>query len=115
MKAWIGAVALTGAVVSGGAMAVPMSYGLGPTTCGLFVTAAEESRAGATAGVHVYMTWLSGYATRASGQSSIDYFKGTDTKSVQLWLDNYCRANPLKTFNDAAESALLELQKGQAR
>jgi hypothetical protein len=92
-----------------------MSYGLGPTTCGLYVTAVEESRTDATTGVYTYMTWLSGYATRVSSENNIDYFKGTDTKSIQLWLENYCRANPLKTFNEAADSALLELQKGKAQ
>ena len=113
MKAWMAIAGLVGLIVCEGAMAEAMTYGLGTTTCGLFVTAAEEARAGQQYGIQAYMTWFSGYATMASGQSNIDYFKGTDTKSVQLWLENYCRVNPLNTFNAAAVSAMVELHRKQ--
>lgn len=114
MKTWMVA-GLVSALSCSTAMGEAMTYGLGTTTCGLYVTAAEEARAGQPYGVLMYMSWFSGYATMASGQSNIDYFKGTDTKSVQLWLENYCRANPLSTFNAAAVSAMVELHKKQTQ
>lgn len=114
MKTWMIA-GLVSVLSCSTALGEAMTYGLGTTTCGLFVTATEEAQAGQPYRAQAYMTWFSGYATMASGQSNVNYFKGTDTKSVQLWLENYCRANPLSTFNDAAVNAMVELHKKQTQ
>ncbi|MBM6448028.1 MULTISPECIES: hypothetical protein [Pseudomonas] len=109
MKAGIAvAVALVAAMTSGPATAVGMAYGYGALGCGKFVAATDEKRAGYPQSLNLFMAWLSGFVSYSSLMSEIEYFKGTDSISVQLWLENYCRANPLEPFNTAALALLLE-------
>ncbi|UZE04695.1 hypothetical protein [Pseudomonas corrugata] len=112
MKAGIStAMALVTALASGQATAVAMNYGYGSLGCGKFIAATDEKRAGFPQTTNLYMAWLSGFASYASAVSEADFFDGTDSDSVQLWLENYCRANPLKPFSMAASSFLLERMK----
>lgn len=113
MKAWIGAIALVGLMAGTEVQAETKTYGLGGSSCGGFVSASEATRTGSQQSVYSYMMWFSGYATMASGQTGIDYFKGSDTESMQLWLESYCRANPLAMFNEAAVHLMVELHKKQ--
>jgi len=106
MKTWIGAVALVGTLASGGAMAEAMVYGLGATSCGKFVAYTKSFQ-------ESYMFWFNGFATMASSQSGIDYFKGTDSAGRLLWIQNYCQAHPLEMFNDASVALMVELHKKQ--
>jgi hypothetical protein len=111
MKAWIAAVALVGALGSGGAVAQAMTYGVGTAGCGEYVSAAEATRIGNVSAIQPYLHWLSGFVSYASSQSGVDYFKGQKTPNVQLWLENYCRAHPLEQFSMSALNLLLELSK----
>lgn len=106
-------VALAGLIVGAEVQAEGKTFGLGGASCGEFVSASEATRTGNQQSVYSYMMWFAGYATMASGQTGIDYFKGTDTKSMQLWLENYCRTNPLAMFNEAAVHLMVELHKKQ--
>jgi len=100
------AVALAGLIASGGAIAEPQVYGLGATSCGKFAAFSKASQQN-------FMDWFAGFASMASGQTGIDYFKGTDMEGRLLWMLNYCRAHPLEMFNDAAVKLMTELHKKQ--
>lgn len=102
MKSWIGAVALVGILASGGAMAGAKIYGLGATSCGKFLSYANDDQ-------EPYMFWFNGYATMASAESGIDYFEGTDGDSRLIWIRNYCQAHPLEMFYDGTVALMAEL------
>lgn len=55
-------------------------------------------------------SWLLGYLSGLAASSGKDYLSGTDNTSIYKWMDNYCRANPLRDVSSggnalAAESA----------
>ena len=39
-----------------------------------------------------------------------NFFEGTDAVSVELYVDNFCRENPLKGISDAMVAMLKELK-----
>ena len=85
MKAGIAAIImLVGTLATGSATAGAKIYGLGATSCGTFVAYPKDIQ-------EPYMFWFNGFATMASSQSGIDYFKGTDNASRLLWIQNYCQ------------------------
>lgn len=59
--------------------------------------------------------WLLGYLSGLAVGSNRDFIKGTDNPSLFLWVDNFCRASPLKDVADAGSQLLRELtrQKGK--
>jgi len=107
------AAAMIGMLAGTEVYAQTMTYGQGKSSCGEYVAASETSRMGKQQRISPYIDWIAGYATLASIQNGIDYFKGTDAKSIQLWLENYCRANPLENFTDAAVQMMKELHGKQ--
>ena len=56
-------------------------------------------------------TWLAGYLSGLSVAMNKDFLKTVDGDSIFLWVDNYCRENPLKTVADAAMNLMFELTK----
>ncbi len=109
---WIAPVVLS-SLFSMGATAQPMVYGVGSQGCGKYVAATDQSKRGAPQAAYVYMTWMSGFVSHASVLDSTDYFKNSDTESVGLWLENYCRTHPLESFSTAVISLMFELVKKQ--
>lgn len=99
------------ALVSGIAHAEPIAYGHGSKKCGNFIAAIEDKRAGNTAQAYQFMVWTSGFASAHSAVTSIDYFKNADSKSIEIWLENYCQKNPLDTYVMATIKLLSELSK----
>lgn len=59
-------------------------------------------------------TWLLGFLSGLAAGTKKDVLDSTDNESVYLWMDNYCKANPLKGTHDGAGYLYLELmeQKG---
>ena len=62
--------------------------------------------------------WLGGYL---SGLNAANIYPGKDPLSklnsaeqMSLWMDNYCRANPLKTVGEGANALYQELAHGKA-
>jgi hypothetical protein len=60
--------------------------------------------------------WVLGYVTRAnydgaSTGANANLTAGTDYEGLYAWIDNYCRANPLKNIANAAENLVATLQK----
>ncbi|MDM0103750.1 hypothetical protein QTH97_02310 [Variovorax sp. J22R24] len=53
--------------------------------------------------------WLLGYLSGMAFVSSKNILKGTDNDSLYLWMDNYCKANPLKDEADGANDLYFEL------
>jgi hypothetical protein len=111
MKA--GIVAALISLFSTGVMGQPMMYGLGTQGCGKYVAVADQGKRGDGQEVYQYITWMSGFMSHASSVNGVDYFKNSDTESVQLWLENYCRAHPLEPFAIAVAQLMVELSKKQ--
>ena len=76
----------------------------GARSCGQWV----EARKG---GYNPAESWLVGFLSGAALGANVDILKGTDNLSLFLWVDNYCRANPLKDLDDAGVDLFLELKK----
>ncbi|MFJ3471018.1 hypothetical protein [Pseudomonas sp. NPDC090201] len=112
MKEWVKAAALT-TLFSTGAVAQPMVYGLGTQGCGKYVAATDQSRRGDSQAIYQYITWMSGFISHASAVDGTEYFKNSDTDSIALWLERYCRAHPLEPFSTAVVHLMLELTKKQ--
>lgn len=55
--------------------------------------------------------WLNGYVSGIALDSGIDFLKNTDNNSVFLWVDNYCKANPLSDLHEAGYWLVVELKK----
>ena len=79
----------------------------GSRSCGTWVS--ERSLKGLEAVISE--TWLVGYLSGMASASEKDFLKGTDNDSLSLWVDNYCRANPLKRTFDAGDALYFELIK----
>lgn len=112
MKARIAAVALT-SLLCGTVNAQPMAYGVGTQGCGKYVAATDQAKRGDSQAVYQYLAWMAGFVSHASLLDGVEYFEGSDTDSVQLWLENYCRAHPLEPFSTSVMHLMLELSKKQ--
>lgn len=103
------AIALVATLTAGHASANGMAYGYGAQGCGKFVEATDQKKAGDSYSSDLFMSWMAGFASYSSGLSGSETLKGTDATSVQLWLENYCRAHPLERFFSAVTHLLQEL------
>ena len=56
-----------------------------------------------------YRLWLAGYLSGFAVGTGKDILKDTDPSSLALWVDNFCRANPLQDLGDAAFQLANEL------
>jgi hypothetical protein len=56
-------------------------------------------------------TWLAGYMTAFDlyGTDREDGSNGTDINGLAGWIDNYCKANPLRTTANAADALTFQL------
>ena len=45
--------------------------------------------------------WLLGFLSGLAAGSGKDILKALDNESVYLWVDNYCRVNPLRGLDEA--------------
>ena len=57
--------------------------------------------------VLITKSWFLGYLSGRAEATRRNFLKGTDSDSIFLWLDNYCRANP----NKGLESAGIDLAR----
>jgi hypothetical protein len=98
------AVSLVLLLFSGTASAVMT---LGSPSCGQWVR--DQSTNGMQAGANRY--WLAGYLSGLAVALQTDSLTTTDSASIELWMDNYCRANPLKGLQDGGVALFRELQQ----
>ncbi len=54
---------------------------------------------------------LVGYLSGAAIYSGLDILKTVDMESLYLWMDKYCKKNPLSTTYDGADILFEELKK----
>lgn len=45
--------------------------------------------------------WLLGFLSGLAAGGGKDILRGVDNESIYLWVDNYCRANPLRGIDEA--------------
>lgn len=55
--------------------------------------------------------WLNGFLSGAAAQKGEDILGVVDADSVFLWMDNYCRNNPLDSVFQGATKLTKELEK----
>src|ERR1019366_4808859 len=55
--------------------------------------------------------WSLGYMSGRAVDSGMDLLKNTDAASIELWMDNYCKAHPLKSVADGGDVLFAELVK----
>jgi len=89
----------------------------GDSTCSTFVAARDEGRRGDNRRVNEYADWMAGYLTANSVfvPDTYDILGSSDMNAVLLWLENYCKQNPLNTFAAAAEAVTAALYPKRTR
>ena len=57
--------------------------------------------------------WVSGYLSAINEHvvNRSNVAAGTDPEAWNLWIDNFCAANPLETLSSATSSLVVELSK----
>lgn len=55
--------------------------------------------------------WVVGFISGIALGTNVDLLKSNDNESLFLWLDNFCRDNPLLPLYDASNKLSLELEK----
>jgi hypothetical protein len=78
----------------------------GTPSCGDWVSATQENQSS----IRVDRSWLLGFLSGLAVGQKKDFIR-TDNKSMFLWVDNYCRSNPLNNLADAGDSLANELKK----
>jgi hypothetical protein len=63
-------------------------------------------------GVHE-KAWLVGYLSGVAMVTNRNFVEGTDSNSMYLWMDKYCRENPLKDMADGAYALYQELARSK--
>lgn len=76
----------------------------GARSCGKWVTERNGIEGQST-------TWLVGFLSGMAAASSKDVLNGTDNPSLFLWMDNYCKANPLMDIDDGGNALFIALAK----
>lgn len=92
---------LVAVLASSSALADPVVYGVGKSTCKQFN---RDGQSGATDSA---ISWVLGFLT-AKGKDGVQLSQ-TDSNSVGSWLTNYCQIHPQVTLNDAAFALVMAL------
>lgn len=58
-----------------------------------------------------YLTWVLGYLSGRAVESNLDVLRYLDSRSISLWMDNYCLANPLSNAAEGSDNLFAELAK----
>lgn len=82
---------------------------LGSVSCGSYISNINKPERFAN------FSWIAGFLSGMATESHINFVKGTDGESIRLWVENYCRNNPLKDTADAGYFLSLELAKSVAK
>ncbi|SOZ37014.1 hypothetical protein [Cupriavidus neocaledonicus] len=106
MKKTIGCSALVFAMLTTTGHAENVSV-LGAVDCGMWVKTRGDSLSGS-----LHQAWLFGFlsgANAAIGSSYGDPLHGISSDQAVVWVDNYCRNNPLSKLADAGSTLYREL------
>ena len=88
----------------------------GPRSCGSWIEDRDMERRGA--GMNTGTSWLIGFLSGLAMATGKEFWGKPnvnllDNGSVYLWMDNYCRANPLKDIDDGGIELFIERTKGK--
>lgn len=81
---------------------------LGTPSCGAWV--AERAKVDSWLSLS-YRGWLNGFLSGMSLGLNVDALAAPDNESLYLWMDNWCRANPLKNLAAGGKELFMELAK----
>ena len=77
----------------------------GATSCGAWISEADpEIR-------NINRTWVVGFLSGLASGTETNVLQGTDNPSIFLWMDNYCRKEPLSRTSAGARALYFELKK----
>lgn len=84
----------------------------GMSSCGSWVEEETKHKAPGSY-INTRRTWVVGYLSGLAVASDVNFWGEQninilDPSSVYLWIDNYCRTNPLKDIADASSALFLE-------
>ena len=82
----------------------------GVVGCGKWIAASERKASDGYLFIF-YQGWVLGFLSGSAVQTNKDILKNTDNESLYLWIDNYCRANPLKSLIYGSDALFEELKK----
>ena len=83
----------------------------GAPSCGDWV---KDRKAGGWSST-ANLGWLVGFLSGLSVASRNEALKDTNVESLSLWMDNYCRSNPLKDVDDGGMDLFIELKAMKKR
>jgi hypothetical protein len=85
-------------------------YGAGTVSCGKYVEVRQSNKSGE---LYQFSAWIDGFLTAFTiynPKADCDYINSKkDDAALLLWLDNYCKENPLDNFHLAIQSLVKEL------
>ena len=86
-------------------------------SCGQYVTARDEGRRDKRRQENIHISWIIGYLSAYNRQTPDTYhiMGQTDLPAILLWLENYCKRNPLEHFAKAVELLTDELHPRRIR
>jgi hypothetical protein len=100
---------LVTAVIASTSVSVPVSaytvFGSGVDSCGIWM----DDKTNKPAIYNLKRMWVLGFVS-GSGWVEGRTYEG-DHHGMIGWIDNYCKAYPLKNISDAAQILVLELEK----
>lgn len=76
----------------------------GDNSCGSWVEARQKDR-------KLVQYWYIGFISGINMESKKDHLAKIDAASAYLWMDKYCRENPLKDIVEASGALFIELKK----
>ena len=76
-------------------------------SCGMYL----EERKKDSIEYYMFKSWLKGYMTGLSQERAKDIRQDRDYEGMLAWLENYCKANPLKFFVQASSALEKEINK----
>jgi hypothetical protein len=117
MRTKLIALGLAAAITCGSSLAAdPILVPGGPMVMGSYSCGAwVQNRANGGVSAELTQGWLLGFMSGLATASRTDILKGRDPTSLYLWIDNYCRANPLQYTDDAGQMLYFEIQKSMMK
>jgi hypothetical protein len=85
----------------------------GTASCGNWIEERARDDGSRITKAFINEVWVIGYLSGMAAANNRNFWgrrdvNSLDNQSVFLWIDNYCRANPLKRMDDAADALFLE-------
>jgi hypothetical protein len=87
--------------------------GFGNTSCGSWASSKSANTVASIVMENALEGWVEGYITAMAVESDRvnAAIHRTDPAGLTAWIDNWCKANPLKSMAKAAEALSVELDR----